>query len=96
MTGTSGGEPRSGVRRLWRHLGPAFGKVRAKVKHVFRVMRCQFDYRKVRHRGIGKNGAQVFSLLALANLYLGRMEPRRPVTIPFTQGIKSRYSEVPL
>ena len=28
---------------LWRHLGPAFGKVRAKVKHVFRVMGCQFD-----------------------------------------------------
>ena len=39
-----------------------FGKVRAKVEHVFRVVKCQF----------GKNGAQVFSLLALANLYLAR------------------------
>ena len=47
-----------------------FGKVRAKVEHVFRVMKCQFGYRKVRYRGIAKNGAQVFSLLALANLYL--------------------------
>ena len=28
--------------------------------------------RKVRYRGIVKNGAQVFSLLALANLYLAR------------------------
>ena len=28
--------------------------------------------RKVRYRGIAKNGAQVFSLLALANLYLAR------------------------
>jgi IS5 family transposase len=45
-----------------------FGKVRAKVEHVFRVMKCQFGYRKVRYRGIAKNGAQVFSLLALANL----------------------------
>jgi hypothetical protein len=27
---------------------------------------------KVRYRGITKNGAQVFSLLALANLYLAR------------------------
>src|SRR3954471_9381259 len=40
-----------------------FGKVRAKVEHVFRVVKCQFGYRKVRYRGIAKNGAQVFSLL---------------------------------
>ena len=49
-----------------------FGSVRAKVEHIFRVMKCQFGYRKVRYRGIVKNGAQVFSLLALANLYLAR------------------------
>ena len=49
-----------------------FGKVRAKVEHVFRVLKCQFGYRKVRYRGIQKNGAQVFALLALANLYLAR------------------------
>ena len=49
-----------------------FGKVRAKVEHVFRVVKYQFGYRKVRYRGIAKNGAQVFSLLALANLYLAR------------------------
>jgi transposase, IS5 family len=35
-------------------------------------VKCQFGYRKVRYRGIAKNGAQVFSLLALANLYLAR------------------------
>src|SRR5712672_3071184 len=49
-----------------------FGKVRAKVEHVFRVVKCQFGYRKVRYRGIAKNGAQVFALFALANLYLAR------------------------
>src|SRR6187549_3185621 len=49
-----------------------FGRVRAKVEHVFRVMKCQFGYRKVRYRGIAKNGAQVFALLALANLSLAR------------------------
>ncbi|WP_304951656.1 IS5 family transposase [Sulfitobacter sp.] len=48
------------------------GSIRAKVEHVFRVMKCQFGYRKVRYRGIKKNAAQVFSLLALANLYLAR------------------------
>ena len=48
------------------------GIVRAKVEHVFRVLKCQFGYRSVRYRGIAKNAAQVFSLLALANLYLAR------------------------
>lgn len=48
------------------------GAIRAKVEHVFRVLKCQFGYRKVRYRGIAKNGAQVFSLLALANLFLAR------------------------
>ena len=49
-----------------------FGRVRAKVEHVFRVLKCQFGYRKARYRGIAKNGAQVFTLLALTNLYLVR------------------------
>ena len=48
------------------------GAIRAKVEHVFRVLKCQFGYRRARYRGIAKNGAQVFSLLALANLYLAR------------------------
>jgi IS5 family transposase len=48
------------------------GSVRAKVEHVFRVLKSQFGYRRVRYRGIAKNGAQVFALLALANLYLSR------------------------
>ena len=28
------------------------------MEHVFRVIKCQFGYRKVRYRGIAKNGAQ--------------------------------------
>ena len=47
-----------------------FGLIRVKDEHVFRMMKCQFDYHKVRYRGITKNGAQAFSLLALANLFL--------------------------
>lgn len=50
------------------------GAVRAKVEHVFRVLKCQFGYRRARYRGIAKNGAQVFALLALANLYLARQK----------------------
>ena len=34
-----------------------FGKVRAKVEHVFRFVKCQFGYRKVRYRGLAKNAA---------------------------------------
>jgi IS5 family transposase len=49
-----------------------FGKVRAKVEHVFRVVKCQFGYRKVRYRGIEKNAAQLFALFALANIFLAR------------------------
>ena len=52
------------------------GAIRAKVEHVFRVLKCQFGYRKVRYRGIEKNGAQVFALLALANLFLARRQLR--------------------
>ena len=35
-------------------------------------MKCQFSYRKVRYRSIAKNSAQIFALLALANLFLAR------------------------
>ena len=61
----------SQLKRNRRH-----GAIRAKVEHVFRVLKCQFGYRKVRYRGIEKNGAQVFALLALANLFLARRHLR--------------------
>lgn len=48
------------------------GSVRAKVEHVFRVIKCQFGYRKVRYRGLLKNTAQMFTLTALVNLYMAR------------------------
>lgn len=57
-----------------KHRNSRTGPVRAKVEHVFRVLKCQFGYRKVRYRGIAKNGAQVFALLALANLFLARRQ----------------------
>lgn len=65
-------KPGQKLSRWMRAKNKRFGKVRAKVEHVFRVLKCQFGYRKVRYRGINKNGAQVFALLALANLFLAR------------------------
>jgi len=46
--------------------------IRARVEHVFRVVKRQFGYTKVRYKGIAKNAAQVFSLIGLTNLYLAR------------------------
>ena len=65
-------KPSGGLTKRQRARNHRFGKVRAKVEHVFRVLKGQFGYRKVRYRGIAKNGTQVFALLALANLYLAR------------------------
>ncbi len=52
-----------------------FGKMRAKVEHVFRVVKCQFGYRKVRYRGIAKNGAHIRNRLPWATFPFGRYGP---------------------
>ncbi len=46
--------------------------IRARVEPVFRVIKRQFGYTKVRYRGLEKNAAQVFTLIGLTNLYLAR------------------------
>ncbi|MDP0590015.1 MAG: transposase [Candidatus Endonucleobacter bathymodioli] len=47
-------------------------KIRARIEHLFRILKYQFGYRKVRYRGLEKNRVQVISLMAMANLYLQR------------------------
>jgi IS5 family transposase len=49
-------------------------QVRAKGEHVFLVVKHLWRYQKVRYKGLFKNAAQVFSLFALANLYMVRRE----------------------
>ncbi len=46
--------------------------VRAKVEHPFRVIKCQFGYRKTRYRWLAKNTAQLITLFALSNLWMVR------------------------
>lgn len=43
---------------------------------MFRVIKRQFGYNKVRYRGLAKNAAQVNMLVGLANLYMlrGRLQ----------------------
>lgn len=51
-----------------------YSQVRARVEHLFRIIKCQFGYRKVRYKGLRKNRAQVMSLMAMANIYLLRRQ----------------------
>ena len=44
--------------------------VRAKVEHVFAVVKRLFGYRKTRYRGLRKQTAKLNIMFALANLYL--------------------------
>jgi transposase, IS5 family len=46
--------------------------IRSRVEHLFRIIKCQFGYTKVRYKGLAKNAAQVFTLIGLTNLYLRR------------------------
>src|SRR5271170_88379 len=47
-------------------------KVRAKVEHVFRILKRVFGFDKTRYRGIAKNHNRLCANFALVNLYLHR------------------------
>lgn len=51
-------------------------QVRAKGEHAFLVVKHLWRYQKTRYKGLFKNAMQLFSLFALANLYLARHELR--------------------
>jgi IS5 family transposase len=56
-------------------------KIRARVAHVFAVVKRLWGFTKVRYRGLAKNANRAFVALALANVYLSRkklMAPSRP------------------
>ena len=47
-------------------------KVRAKVEHVFQVMKLKFGFVKVHYRGLKKNAHRLFVTCALVNLFMSR------------------------
>jgi transposase, IS5 family len=47
-------------------------KVRARVEHVFQVMKLKFGFVKVRYRGLKKNAHRLFVTCALVNLFVSR------------------------
>lgn len=46
--------------------------VRAKVEHVFAVIKLKFGFTKVRYKGLAKNAQRLFVTCALANLFMAR------------------------
>jgi IS5 family transposase len=47
-------------------------KIRARVEHVFAVVKRLWGFGKVRYRGLTKNATRAFAVLALANIYMSR------------------------
>jgi IS5 family transposase len=49
----------------------AKASVRAFVEHPFHIVKNLFGHRKVRYRGLAKNGHQLYALFGLANMVIG-------------------------
>jgi len=60
------------VSEHWRRINRARSRVRARGEHAFHVVKTLWHFTKVRYRGLAKNAARVFTVFALANLYLLR------------------------
>ena len=61
-----------------RYIEKRKSSVRCKVEHIFRIIKCQFGYRKVRYRGLKKNENRLYAMFACANLCLLAMAKRKP------------------
>jgi IS5 family transposase len=61
-----------GVDEVERGKNRNKSKIRARVEHVFGVVKRLWGFAKVRYRGLQKNATRAFTALALANLYLSR------------------------
>ena len=52
-----------------RYIENRKSSVRCKVEHAFRIIKCQFGYRKTAYRGLMKNENRLYAMFACANLY---------------------------
>ena len=59
-----------GAQRMVKMVERQKSSVRAKVEHVFGVVKCRLKYRKTRYRGLRKQTAKLNIMFALANLIL--------------------------
>lgn len=58
--------------RLTEKIEQLKSQIRAKIEHPFYWLKVHFGHRKVRYRDLAKNTVQLYSLFALANLFLSR------------------------
>ena len=58
-------------KEMLKALEKAKASVRAFVEHPFHILKNLFRHRKVRYRGLAKNGHQLHTLFGLANLIIG-------------------------
>jgi hypothetical protein len=76
-TSDQGGRPPFAVRTTLRSpfLQQWFGlsnpeRHQTKIKHPFRVLKCQFGFTRVRYKGLAENTAQLVMLSALSILWV--------------------------
>jgi IS5 family transposase len=60
------------TEELERMVNRAKSRVRARVEHVFAVVKRLWKFDKVRYRGLAKNATRAFVVTALANIFLAR------------------------
>ena len=63
------GQPLTAYQRYLNRLRSA---TRARAEHAFHVVKNLWGFTKVRYRGLAKNTARLFTMFALANLYMVR------------------------
>ena len=64
--------PEGPLKTLRKSLERVKAQIRARVEHPFHVVKNLFHYKKVRYKGLAKNGAQLYSLFGLANLAMAK------------------------
>lgn len=68
---------KSGPRTpYWDAINRTRSRTRARVEHVFHVIKRLWGFAKVRYRGLAKNTVRAYTACALANLYLLRYRLR--------------------
>ena len=60
------------IKTLTKALERVKAQIRARVEHPFHVVKNLFHYKKVRYKGLAKNGAQLYALFGLANLVIAK------------------------
>src|SRR6202162_520432 len=64
--------PRRQLTTYQRYINRRRSAARARVEHVFHVVKRLWGFSKVRYRGLAENTARLYTAFALANLYLMR------------------------